>query len=107
MTKRVHGAPIHPIISELETRNRHYTQTPPDGAGFKVGDRVLYTNPQGAHMILNVYGFTTDPEACGDTYIFSDCWWFPVPHAKCTRVTDALTLPPHTFDYSDRYPVTV
>lgn len=102
--KRIHGAPRHPIIAELE-KCPHYTQTPPSGATFKAGDKVLYTNPQGVHWLLNVYGFTTDPEAVGDTFIFSDCWWFPVPHRKCQPVTDSLALPPDTLDRSDRCPV--
>lgn len=49
---------------------------------FKVGDRVIYTNPQEVEFERVVRGFSPEPQRIGGElawiYIFTDAWWFPV-----------------------------
>jgi len=77
--KRTHGTFKHWVITELEGHYRGYTTVAPDGCDLTVGQKVLYTNENGAYCELIVKGFTANNLACPDrtVYVFDDCWWFP------------------------------
>lgn len=84
--KPIHGAPVDPIIAALKKHHRRYTETAPEGCDLKVGDRVVYTNPQGVEFLLTVKGFVAEREAEdgeGTVYVFNDCWWLPVDPKRC------------------------
>ncbi len=83
--KPIHGAPKpRNVPSDMQ-------DTPPIPCAFKVGDRVLFTNPQGVPFEGHtVRGFTSEVQSWGGfIYLDLDCWWFPVNVEELTLTPDA------------------
>jgi hypothetical protein len=77
MSKPIHGQPRpRDVPSDMQA-------TPPLACLFRPGDRVVFTNDNGAQFNKTVRGFAKEVHGAGRfVYLDLDCWWFPVSPAQ-------------------------
>jgi len=84
---------LHPFWQKLAMQRvaipGDLTNTPPNGVPFQLGQKVKFTNDNGASRELEVLGFGDPTRHVNGrcVYVFTDCWWFPAKPSSLQAVS--------------------